>query len=116
MLYNFEGSPDGASPAAGLTYDQHGELYSTTQAGGTGSACRGGCGTVFGSRRNKATARRKASRPRTLELRTTTQALNKHSHLGTLIAKQPPYFLDDTIPSYEIMIATIHYPQDNAAL
>jgi hypothetical protein len=47
VLYSFAGSPDGALPAAGLIFDQHGDLYSTTQAGGTGQACQGGCGTVF---------------------------------------------------------------------
>jgi hypothetical protein len=47
VLYSFEGSPDGALPAAGLTFDGHGGLYSTTESGGTGSACQGGCGTVF---------------------------------------------------------------------
>ncbi len=47
VLYSFTGSPDGAWPAAGLTYDKQADLYSTTQAGGTGSACQDGCGTVF---------------------------------------------------------------------
>jgi hypothetical protein len=47
VLYNFAGSPDGAWPAAGLIFNQHGDLYSTTQAGGAGQACQGGCGTVF---------------------------------------------------------------------
>jgi hypothetical protein len=47
VLYSFADSPDGALPAAGLIFDQHGDLYSTTQAGGTGQACQGGCGTVF---------------------------------------------------------------------
>jgi hypothetical protein len=47
VLYSFAGSPDGALPAAGLIFDQRGDLYSTTQAGGTGQSCQGGCGTVF---------------------------------------------------------------------
>jgi hypothetical protein len=47
VLYSFAGSPDGALPAAGLIFDQSGNLYSTTQTGGTGGACQGGCGTVF---------------------------------------------------------------------
>jgi len=47
VLYSFAGSPDGALPAAGLIFDQRGDLYSTTQSGGTGQACQGGCGTVY---------------------------------------------------------------------
>jgi len=47
VLYSFAGSPDGALPAAALIFDQRGSLYSTTQAGGSGQACQGGCGTVF---------------------------------------------------------------------
>jgi hypothetical protein len=47
VLYSFAGSPDGALPAAGLIFDQRGSLYSTTQTGGTGQSCQGGCGTVF---------------------------------------------------------------------
>jgi hypothetical protein len=47
VLYIFAGSPDGAWPAAGLIFDKHGSLYSTTQAGGNGQACQSGCGTVF---------------------------------------------------------------------
>jgi hypothetical protein len=46
VLYSFLGSPDGALPAAGLIFDQRGDLYSTTQTGGSGQ-CQGGCGTVF---------------------------------------------------------------------
>jgi hypothetical protein len=45
--YTFQGSPDGAGPAARLIFDAAGNLYSTTQAGGTGEACQGGCGTVY---------------------------------------------------------------------
>ena len=47
VLYSFAGSPDGALPAAGLIFDTHGTLFSTTQSGGTGQSCQGGCGTVF---------------------------------------------------------------------
>jgi hypothetical protein len=43
VLYTFQGSPDGASPAARLIFDASGNLYSTTQAGGSS----GGYGTVF---------------------------------------------------------------------
>jgi uncharacterized repeat protein (TIGR03803 family) len=47
-IYNFSGS-DGAKPQAGLTIDAAGNLYGTTELGGSG-ACHdqtGGCGTVF---------------------------------------------------------------------
>ena len=50
VLYNFTGPPDGAHPAASLVFDKAGNLYSTTQSGGTGTACNwdyGPCGTVF---------------------------------------------------------------------
>jgi hypothetical protein len=47
VLYNFTGSPDGNHPTAGLVFDSKGNLYSTTEWGGTGQSCQGGCGTVF---------------------------------------------------------------------
>jgi hypothetical protein len=47
ILYSFTGSPDGAQPAAKLIFDAHGDLYGTTQGGGTGTNCSGYCGTVF---------------------------------------------------------------------
>jgi hypothetical protein len=47
VLHNFAGAPDGAYPISALTMDSVGNIYSTTQAGGTGQACQGGCGTVF---------------------------------------------------------------------
>jgi hypothetical protein len=46
ILYGFTGTPDGAQPGAELVFDKQGNLYSTTQKGGTG-ACTFGCGTVF---------------------------------------------------------------------
>jgi uncharacterized repeat protein (TIGR03803 family) len=46
VLYSFTGSPDGASPYAGLTADSGGDLYGTTYNGGTGG-CTNGCGVVF---------------------------------------------------------------------
>jgi hypothetical protein len=45
-IYSFAGPPDGSYPSARLIYDG-GKLYSTTQGGGTGQTCQGGCGTVF---------------------------------------------------------------------
>ena len=47
VLYTFSGAPDGASPAASLIFDGKGNIYSTTELGGTGQRCQGGCGTVF---------------------------------------------------------------------
>jgi hypothetical protein len=44
-LYSFFGPPDGSEPKAKLTYGL-GKFYTTTQYGGTGTACQGGCGTV----------------------------------------------------------------------
>lgn len=46
-LYNFQGDPDGAIPNGALTLDAKGNLYGTTWAGGTGTQCLAGCGTVF---------------------------------------------------------------------
>jgi hypothetical protein len=47
VLHGFTGSPDAAHPAASLIFDKAGNLHSTTQWGGTGQSCQGGCGTVF---------------------------------------------------------------------
>lgn len=46
VIYRFKGGSDGADPVAGLTV-VNGALIGTTSGGGTGSACGGGCGTVF---------------------------------------------------------------------
>ena len=49
VLHSFSGSPDGASPWAGLVLDAEGNVYGTTWYGGTGSCKAGngatGCGT-----------------------------------------------------------------------
>jgi uncharacterized repeat protein (TIGR03803 family) len=46
-LYSFKGPPDGWHPTASLIVDSLGALYGTTQWGGAGQSCQGGCGTVF---------------------------------------------------------------------
>ena len=46
VLHSFTGSPDGASPYAGLIADSSDNLYGTTYNGGTGG-CTNGCGVVF---------------------------------------------------------------------
>ncbi len=48
VVYSFAGGNDGAQPLDGLTFDTAGNLYGTTSAGGSTTACAGeGCGTVF---------------------------------------------------------------------
>jgi uncharacterized repeat protein (TIGR03803 family) len=47
-LYAFGGGNDGWAPVGSLIEDRSGNLYGTTQAGGSTSACNGvGCGIVF---------------------------------------------------------------------
>ncbi len=48
VLYRFTGGPDGRAPYAGIAFDQAGNLYGTTLAGGL-STCNGGfgCGVVY---------------------------------------------------------------------
>jgi hypothetical protein len=47
VLYNLNGPPDGDHPTASLISDSGGHLYSTTESGGNGQSCQGGCGAVF---------------------------------------------------------------------
>jgi hypothetical protein len=47
LLYSFLGPPDAEFPASRLIFGTGGALFGTTQNGGTGQACQGGCGTVF---------------------------------------------------------------------
>jgi uncharacterized repeat protein (TIGR03803 family) len=46
VLHTFGGS-DGANPASVLLFDSQGNLYGTTENGGSSGVCDGGCGTVF---------------------------------------------------------------------
>jgi uncharacterized repeat protein (TIGR03803 family) len=47
-LHTFTGNPDGNGPTAAPIFDKLGNLYSTTQYGGTASGCSfTGCGVVF---------------------------------------------------------------------
>jgi len=50
VLYTFcslTNCADGDQPVAALIFDAQGNLYGTTAAGGTGTGCKQGCGTVF---------------------------------------------------------------------
>jgi uncharacterized repeat protein (TIGR03803 family) len=48
VLYAFQGGGDGYQPIGNVVMDQGGNLYGTTDAGGTYNAdCAEGCGTVF---------------------------------------------------------------------
>jgi uncharacterized repeat protein (TIGR03803 family) len=46
VLHSFTGGLDGAQPSGGLTFDSAGNLYGTTNFGGSAN-CNLGCGTVF---------------------------------------------------------------------
>jgi uncharacterized repeat protein (TIGR03803 family) len=46
VMHSFAGGSDGADPVAPLIIDTAGNLYGTTELGGTGT-CPGGCGTIF---------------------------------------------------------------------
>lgn len=47
VIYNFTGGAGGASPESGVTLDSIGNLYGTTDEGGTGGCDSPGCGTVY---------------------------------------------------------------------
>jgi len=47
VLHSFTGGPDGAFPFAGLTIDNSGSLYGTTQGGGATCYTSLTCGVVF---------------------------------------------------------------------
>lgn len=47
VLYSFTGGADGGSPQLARLLNVDGYLYGTTGAGGSSTACGGGCGTVF---------------------------------------------------------------------
>jgi hypothetical protein len=49
VLHKFTGGADGNGPGAALIFDQRGNLYGTTEAGGAGAGCTENphCGTVF---------------------------------------------------------------------
>jgi len=55
VLYRFQGGKDGLGPHGGLVFDSAGDLYGNTAAGGKGSLCEYGCGTVFKLTRSSGT-------------------------------------------------------------
>ncbi len=47
-IYSFQGGSDGANPNSGVIFGADGNLYGTTQYGGSSTACgETGCGTIF---------------------------------------------------------------------
>lgn len=46
-LYDFTGGADGANPVGTMALDANGNLYGTTQNGGTGGSCENGCGVAW---------------------------------------------------------------------
>lgn len=51
VVYSFQGENDGSGPRGKLVA-YNGAIYGTTYAGGNGTACTGGCGTVFKLKRS----------------------------------------------------------------
>jgi uncharacterized repeat protein (TIGR03803 family) len=47
VLYSFAGGSDGRNPSDGLTADNAGNFYGTTEEGGGSATCTNGCGVVF---------------------------------------------------------------------
>ncbi|MGH6878073.1 MAG: choice-of-anchor tandem repeat GloVer-containing protein [Rhizomicrobium sp.] len=47
VLHAFTGGRDGAYPLGGVVADKKGNLFGTTELGGSGSACPDGCGAIF---------------------------------------------------------------------
>lgn len=47
ILYNFQGGADGRDPSAVLVEDSKGDLFGTTQFGGSGPCLFSGCGVIF---------------------------------------------------------------------
>jgi uncharacterized repeat protein (TIGR03803 family) len=47
VLHRFKGGQDGSIPNPGLLQDSEGNIYGTTNYGGTSHNCANGCGTVF---------------------------------------------------------------------
>ncbi len=47
LLYTFAGGADGSSPSGALAIDSAGNIYGTTQFGGTTGCFNSGCGTVY---------------------------------------------------------------------
>ena len=49
ILHSFGNGTDGRDPLAGIVFDTAGNIYGTTERGGTGSPqdCHGSCGTVY---------------------------------------------------------------------
>lgn len=46
-IYSFSSEGDGFDPTAGVSFDSHGDLFGTTNSGGTQGCYGTGCGTVF---------------------------------------------------------------------
>lgn len=47
VLFDFNGNTEGAEPPSGLVADSAGNLYGTTQWGGSYTSCSTGCGVVY---------------------------------------------------------------------